>query len=522
MKSQRYDATAFILQILNGDCGPHRSQFIFMIARVRICFNHVSGATMNQVQRIVKNIGVTGSAQILTALMSFVFMIYLARFLGEAGFGKYNFAFSLTTLLVTFTDLGVNQLLVREIARERDLSSYYVNNAVFLKIPLSILTFVLIAVLAWTLNLSSDASILLYLFGIYNILLTVSGTYLSLFQAWERMEYVALFQIIERLFIVTLGLGVLIMGYGLMVVAWVYVFAGILDIAVAASLSFRRFIRPSRSIDTGLQKKLLLMGLPFGLNSLFAVFFFKIDTVLLGLLRDDVAVGIYNAAYNPLLALSMIVAGMVSAAVYPVMSRYFREDAGSLSGFTRISSRYLAIAGFPVAAGCLVLADRFIGLFYAGGYGGAVPAFQILALFIPIRLVSTITGTLLSSIDRQEYRMLSVGISAAFNIVLNMIFIPYYSYIGAAAATVLSELLLYILFLYYIGKAYDDVKLNREFIKPAAASALMALMIYPLREINLLLVIGAAALIYLISLILLREFREEDRALLMNLLGRNT
>lgn len=118
--------------------------------------------------------------------------------------------------------------------------------------------------------------------------------------------------------------------------------------------------------------------------------------------------------------------------------------------------------------------------------------------------------------------MLSVGISAAFNIVLNMIFIPYYSYIGAAAATVLSELLLYILFLYYIGKAYDDVKLNREFIKPAAASALMALMIYPLREINLLLVIGAAALIYLISLILLREFREEDRALLMNLLGRNT
>ncbi|HIH64453.1 MAG: hypothetical protein PWP32_1664 [Methanothermobacter sp.] len=477
---------------------------------------------MNQVQRIVKNIGVTGTAQILTALMSFVFMIYLARFLGEAGFGKYNFAFSLTTLLVTFTDLGVNQLIVREIARERDLSSHYVNNAVLLKIPLSIMTFILIAVLTWIMDPGSDASILLYLFGIYNILLTVSGTYLSLFQAWERMEYVATFQIIERVFIVTLGLGVLLMGYGLMVVAWVYVLAGILDIAVAASISFRRFIRPSLSIDTGLQKKMLIMGLPFGLNSLFAVFFFRVDTVLLGLLRDDVAVGIYNAAYNPLLAISMIVSGMVSAAVYPVMSRYFKEDAKSLHGLTRISARYLAIAGFPVAAGCFVLADRFIGLFYAGGYVGAVPAFQILALFIPIRLVSTITGTLLSSIDRQGYRMLSVGISAAFNIVLNIILIPYYSYIGAAAATVLSELLLYILFIYYIGESYGDVELNREFIKPAAAAALMALMVYQIRGINLLLVVGVAAIIYLISLLLLGEFGEEDRAIIMNLLGRNT
>ena len=48
---------------------------------------------MNQIQRIVKNIGVMGAAQVLTALISFVLPIYFARFLGEADFGKYNFAF---------------------------------------------------------------------------------------------------------------------------------------------------------------------------------------------------------------------------------------------------------------------------------------------------------------------------------------------------------------------------------------------------------------------------------------------
>ncbi|HHW16493.1 MAG TPA: oligosaccharide flippase family protein [Methanothermobacter sp.] len=46
--------------------------------------------------------------------MAFVLLIYLARILGEADFGKYSFLISLTTLLATLTDLGVNQLLVRE------------------------------------------------------------------------------------------------------------------------------------------------------------------------------------------------------------------------------------------------------------------------------------------------------------------------------------------------------------------------------------------------------------------------
>lgn len=474
---------------------------------------------MNQVQRIVKNIGVTGLGQVITAFMGFILLIYLARFLGEADFGKYNFALSLTTLLATFTDLGVNQLLVREIARERDQSARYVNNAVLLKVPLSVLTMGVTVFISWIMGLEGDIKVIVYLFGAYNILLTISGTYLSLFQAWERMEYVTLFQTVERLFIVGLGLAVLFMGYGVIEVALVYLIAGFIDITFSALLSFRKFIRPSFRIEPGLQRDLLVMGLPFGLNSLFAVFFFKIDSVILGLMKGDVAVGIYNAAYNPLLSLSFIAAGMVSAAIYPVMSRYFRGKSESLHDFTVVSSRYLVIIGLPIAAGCSVLADRFIALFYGGGYAAAVIPFQILAIFIPIRLVSTITGTLLSSIDRQGYRMLAVGLSAVFNIILNIILIPIYSYIGASVATVASEFLLYLLFLFYIGRHYRELKMHGSFIKPVAAALIMAVVVYAIRALNLALIIGMASVIYIAVLILLGTFNEDDMMLFRKLVG---
>lgn len=475
---------------------------------------------MNQIQRIVKNMGVMGAAQVLTALISFVLLIYLARFLGEADFGKYNFAFSFTNLFAIFADLGISQLLIREIARKKQLSEYYVNNAILLKILLSILTFIGIILITWTLRFPKTLSILLYLFGIYNILSTLSSTYLSLFQAWEKMEYVALFQVIERVIIATFTLIVLFQGYGVIAVAYIYILAGIIDMILAATITFKKFIKPLFKIDWGLQKKLLIMGLPFGLNALFAVFFFKIDTILLGFLKGDVAVGIYNAAYNPLLSLSMIVAGIVSAAIYPVMSKYYKENKESLGKFTIISSKYLAIFGFPIAIGCFILADKFILILYAGGYTGAIIAFQILALFIPIRLVSTITGTLLSSINRQGYRMFSVGISAAFNIILNLILIPYYSYIGASIATVLSELLLYCLFLFYIGRYYKTINVNRTFTKPLIASIIMAMTIYPIKNLNTFIIIGLATIIYFLFLFLLKTFGDDDRLLLNNLLGK--
>ncbi|MBV1767556.1 MAG: oligosaccharide flippase family protein, partial [Methanobacterium sp.] len=136
---------------------------------------------MNPTQRIMKNVGVNGISQIFLSLIGFLFMIYLARFLGEGGFGQYNFVLSFTSLFVIFSDLGVNQLLVREVARNKELSEDYTNNAFLLKIPLSILTFLGIVFFTYFLDFQGDLVFLLYLFGLYHILQTLSLTYLSLF-----------------------------------------------------------------------------------------------------------------------------------------------------------------------------------------------------------------------------------------------------------------------------------------------------------------------------------------------------
>ena len=475
---------------------------------------------MNPIQRIAKNIGVLAISQVITSIFGFFLLIYIARYLGEVGFGKYSFALSFTVLFVVFSDIGISNLVVREIARNKELTNEYLTNISIIKFLLSFLAFGFIAVTINLMEYPQDTIYIVYLFGIYTILTSFAQTFKSIFQAHERMEYTAVVMIIEKIILISLVFFVIFSGYGLIELGYAYVFVGIVDVLLSFSVVLIKIAKPKPTINFPLWKTLIIGSIPFGLNALFGVLFFKIDTVMLSVFKDYAAVGIYNAAYVPLLAITGIVSTMVISALYPVMSRYFVSSKESLEAFTSLSSKYMAIIGFPVGIGCFVLAERFIALFYAGQYSDSIIAFQILALFIPIRLVSSITGTLLTSINRQSHRTVSVGLSALVNIVLNAALIPYLSYIGASIATVLSEVFLYFVFIYFINKHYRELGLHKHFIKPLFASLVMGGFVFYFNDVNLLLIVISAGFVYFMILLLLRTFTQEDKNILKQVVKR--
>ena len=475
---------------------------------------------MNTIQTIAKNTGVLAISQVITSILGFFLLIYIARYLGEVGFGKYSFAVSFTALFVIFADLGISQLIIRELARNKELTNKYLTNVSIIKLLLSFLAFGFIALTINLMDYPRDTTYAVYLFGVYTILTSFALTFRSVFQAFERMEYTAVVMLIEKIILISLVLFVLFSGYGLIELAYVYIFAGIVDVTISFSIVLIKIAKPKPAIDFSLWKTLIIGSIPFALNALFGVLFFKIDTVMLSVLKGDAAVGIYNAAYVPLLALGVIPTVFI-AALYPVMSRYFVSSKDSLETFTGLSSKYMAILGFPIAIGCFVLADRFIALFYAGQFSASIIAFQILAFFIPLRFVSSITGTLLTSINRQSIRTVSVGLSALFNIVLNAALIPYLSYIGASIATVFSEIFLYFVFIYFITKHYKKLELHKHFMKPLAASLMMGGFLFYFKDFNLFLLILLAGLVYFVMLLVLRTFTQEDKDIFKQVIKRD-
>ncbi len=285
---------------------------------------------MNIVQKLTKNIGFSAISQIIGAILAFILIIYVARFLGEAQFGDYSFAISFTSLFVIFADIGINQLIIREIARDNSLTGEYITNVSFLKILLSVITFGIIALTINLMHYPQYVVYVVYLFGIYTLLDSFSQIFMSIFQAFEKMEYVAITTIVIKIIITILALFLLFSGYGLIELAYAYVLVGIIQVVLSLFISIKKITKPTLKLNFSLWRHLTIKSLPFGLNTLFAMMFFRIDSILLSILENNVAVGIYSAAYNPLLAIGSMLSTITISALYPVMSRYYVSSKDSL------------------------------------------------------------------------------------------------------------------------------------------------------------------------------------------------
>lgn len=474
---------------------------------------------MNTTQNIAKNISVLGISSVATSVLGFFLLIYIARYLGEAEYGKYSFAMSFTSFFIIFTNIGINNLIIRDISRDKELANEYIMSVLVIRFPLSFLAFGLIVFTINMMMYPQDTTYAVYLFGIYNILISLEMTFRSIFQAYEKMEYDAIVVIVEKIMLFLLALFAIYHGYDLIKLAYVYIFTGILSLTLSAVLLWIKVAKPKPKINLSRCKTIFIGSIQFGLNALFSVLFFQIDTVMLSFLKDNATVGIYNAAYNPLLALGIIPTVFI-AAIYPVMSRFFTSSKDSLDALTELASKYMAIIGFPVAVGCFVLADRFIELFYADQFSASIVPFQILAFFIPLRWVSSVTGTFLTSTNMQGFRTLSVGLSAFFNIILNAAMIPRLGFIGASIATVLSEVFLYFIIIYFINKNNKKLKLHKHFIKPIIASLTMGGFIFHFNNINLLLLVASAVIIFFMMLLLLNTFTEGEKKIFKQVIGR--
>ena len=145
--------------------------------------------SMNIVQRVAKNTALLFIARLVSALFIFIYMVHAARYLGPRSFGILTFALTFTAIFGIFTDFGLQLLMVREIARDKSLTSKYLANVSLIKIILSAAAFLLITLIINYSEYSGQTVQSVYLIGLSVILTTVMAMFYSVFNAHERMEY---------------------------------------------------------------------------------------------------------------------------------------------------------------------------------------------------------------------------------------------------------------------------------------------------------------------------------------------
>lgn len=468
---------------------------------------------MNTVQRITKNAAVLYASFIITSLLGLFFSIFIARTLGDIVFGKYSFAIAFTAIFSVFMYLGFNALITREVARDKSRAPKYLGNLAIIRAILCLVGFGAIALIINLMGYPQDVVNVVIIFGIYNMLSAFTELFRATFIAFERMEYVALTSAIRQIVVVGLGLTVLFLGYGLVELATVFIIAGIFDLILSFLICGKRFAKPKLEIDFDFWKRATKIALPISFISIGAIMYIKIDTVMLSVMKGDAVVGWYSAAYNLVLAFKPI-PQLLMISLFPLMARFSISSRSSAETICKTSFRYLLILGLPLAMGASLLADRIILLLYGSQFTMSVIALQILAWDILLLFLCECLSYVLVSIDKQNQMAVGIGSCVIINIVLNLILIPPLSYVGAGIATLVTETLLLVSFIYLVSKYLCRLPIHKLMAKPLAACFIMGAFVYLCRGINLPLLIASAAVLYFAILYLMREFSQGDFDLL--------
>ncbi|MBI2659765.1 flippase [Candidatus Woesearchaeota archaeon] len=463
-------------------------------------------------RRIYKNTIYLGAAEIVSKLLQFVVMLYAARLLSKGDFGKFNFALSLSLIAIVFADLGINSFLIREISRDRRLAGKYFMNAFFVKIALAFITYFLIAAALNALNYPMDTRQIVYIIWIFAILSTFTELFYSIFRAFEMMQYDAFLKIFRMALLTAAGLYVLFSGYGIVAFSYTFVLVELVVVLAAFLIALKKFIAINPFFNFKFAKSMLKSALPFGLAFVFGSIYFYIGSVMLSKMRGNEEVAIYSAAYNLALAL-LFIPTVYTNAIYPVLSRYYKSSKEKLGILYEKSFKYLYIIGLPISVGSYFLAGRIMQFFYGNEYASSAIALQIISWYMFIKFLNFLLGTTLSSIDRQDKRMLGQGLTAGFNVLLNFMLIPKIGYVGAAWATFATEIFLFILYYLYVSKGLYFYNFGRILAKPLIATVAMLLVI-KFAGFGLILTILVSALAYFAALYFLRAVDEDDKKIM--------
>ncbi len=436
---------------------------------------------------------------------------YLSRVLGPEGIGKTNFANSVIQYFVMLSALGIPLYGTREVAKVRENKTELnklVNELFQINVFSTILAYLLFLILFFT-NKKINSESLLFFITSLNILFTTLGIE-WFYQGIERYEFITK----RVLFVRTISIALMFVfvkmqqdyNISVAITALGLVGANIFNFAYSRKYIDYEFFK-KQDIARHIKPLLIL----FGMNTAISIYV-NLDSVMLGFMKGDEAVGFYTVAikFNKLVLTLITSLGVV---LIPRLSYYIQNKQwDEYRSIINKALNIILMLSLPSMVGLMILSKHLVFLFSGSGFSEAILTMQITA---PIILFISLTGfigiQILYPLNKEKLVLYSVICGAIVNFILNYILIPKYSHYGAGLATTIAEFCVLVVQI-VLGRKYLQAKIiNKEKTPYLLGTLAMTISVLGIDKLTLSPVItvffsiGLGGIVYLGILLLFRD-----------------
>jgi O-antigen/teichoic acid export membrane protein len=452
-------------------------------------------------QRIVKNSFWIALARFGGSLLRAILIIYSFRILGPSLQGSFSLAMNFILIFSFIPDFGLTAVLIREIIKNQSQRREILANAFLAVFFLLFLSILIINLTKFIFIKDALAQTLIFILSLFLIFDTLREFLYSLFRAEEKMELQALSHLTTNFLLLLFGVLLLKIKPHPFSLSQAYLLASFLGFLLTFLLlrkeiifNYFKFFKSKSVFD------LLNKSWPIGIANFLFLIITYLDSLIVGWFHPPKDVGLYTSVVKLVEFLYFFPAALAMA-VFPILSKKDKDDFQKTISFGFQLSFLISL---PILGGLLVLTKEIIGFIFGEKYLPASLGLQLISFSIPFNFLLLILIDALIALDKRKELLIYDLIVVILNFLLNLIFVPFYSYFASSLITSISSFIS-LIFALFILKKYVPFSLKELKVFNYFLTTILMMPLVHLLPFHLVIKVILGALFYFTFLFLLKD-----------------
>jgi len=474
---------------------------------------------------------------IFSKFFIYFYRISIARHYGPEVYGLFALSLIILGWLRIFSELGLPTGLLRYIplyrGKKKEEYLQYSFQKTFLiiiltSLSLGIILFILSNFISLYIFKNSDLSSFLKIFSFAVPLVPLSGFLMASIRAFERPALSSfLEQILNSFFKLLLILIFILFGFGAFSVPLSYVLGigmvfliTLITCKYYLSFSFFKKIKLKKKVKKRVFSSLFSYSWPLLFFGLTMSILHWTDSLFIGLFKTVKDVGFYNAAV-PIAVLLTVPCSLFATLFFPLVTReYSKGNKELVKELSKQVGKWIFILSLPILIFFILFPGVFINILFGKEYIIAKNALRFLSIGALFITLFDISRQLISMEGKSKIILIDVILMATINIILNLILIPLYGINGAAFSTMVSLIILNLIFAFQSWKYLSIIPVKRKMFRiflVGVVSAILLFIIASLVSMNILslLLLGIFFMAFYIILLLITNCLDENDLLII-------
>ena len=388
--------------------------------------------------KVIKNASWIISVRVVQAVLNMIISMITARYLGPSNFGIINYAASIVAFAVPIMNLGLPNIMVQQIVMKPDKEGEILGSSMLASFFSAILSIIGVVAFVFIANSGETETIIVCILYSLSLLAQSFEIIRYWFQAKLLSKYTSLIALFSYVVVSAYKIILLVTGKS---VRWFAVsfMIDFIIIAIGSFIYYKKLGGQKFKFSGPLLKEMIKKSKYYIISDLMITVFAQTDRIMLNLMIDETATGLYSAATTCAAMTSFVFVAIIDSA-RPAIFESLKN--GKKEFETNMARLYSIVIYFALAqsVGIAILSKPIIYILYGSEYMGAVAALRLVVWYSTFSYLGSVRNIWMLANGKEKLIWIIDLSGAIANVVLNVLLIPRWGIMGASFASLFTQM----------------------------------------------------------------------------------